>query len=86
MIQGKDLLVDIYHAGTRDVENTNQTLGSEMSVWNIQNLTFFSVINQAHLYIFECMEKVHLRHTGRWLEGREDSKIISVFLICCPKN
>lgn len=32
MIQGKDLLVDIYHAGTRDVENTNQTLGSEMSV------------------------------------------------------
>lgn len=55
----RDLLEDICNTWTRDVENINQAIGTEMSEWENSTLTFFCVKSQAHLCIFECVEKVH---------------------------
>ena len=39
--QGRDVLVDIYNPWTRDVENTNQAIGEEMTEWENSKFNIF---------------------------------------------
>lgn len=61
------------------MENINQAVGAGMTEGEYSRN--FSVKIILTCYIFECVEKVHLRDYGGLLERREDIKMIPAFYL-----